>query len=66
MAGGPRRLAFPDRLRVDNNSERRGAGLPVTDRKLKGRGLMLSLSTEPHWGQPWLSSGVYAPVSVSS
>lgn len=65
-AGGPRGLAFPDCLSVDTNLERRHAGHPVTDGKLMGRGLTLSPSTEPHWGQPWLRSGVYAPVPVRS
>lgn len=63
---GSRGLAFPDCLSVDTNLERRHAGHPVTDGKLMGRGLTLSPSTEPHWGQPWLRSGVYAPVPVRS
>lgn len=60
MTGRSRQLAFPESLHVDKNSAQR-AGVPVIDRKLKGRELTLSLSAEPHGGQPWLSSKVYAP-----
>lgn len=60
VTGRSRKLAFPESLRVDQNSEQR-AGVLVIDRKLKGRGLTLSLSAEPHGGQPWLSFKVDAP-----
>lgn len=61
VTGAPRQLAFPESLCVDKNSEHRRAGVPVTDRNLKGRVHTLSLSAEPHWGPSSLSSKVYAP-----